>query len=41
MLPLKAVSSCTLGRNRHLVDNTAPPTLCKICGQNHGLTERN
>ncbi len=25
----------------HLVDNTEPPTLCKVCGQKHGLGDRN
>lgn len=25
----------------HLVDNTEPPTLCKLCGQKHGLGDRN
>jgi len=25
----------------HLVDNTEPPTQCKLCGQKHGLGERN
>jgi hypothetical protein len=39
--PLKPVSSCALGRDRHLVDNTQLPTLRKICGQKHGLNEHN
>jgi len=25
----------------HLVDNTEPPTQCRLCGQNHGLGGRN
>ena len=25
----------------HLVDNAEPPTLCKLCGQRHGLGDRN
>jgi mono/diheme cytochrome c family protein len=25
----------------HLVDNTEPPTQCKLCGQKHGLGDRN
>jgi len=26
---------------RHNVDNTTPPTYCKVCGQEHGLGDRN
>ncbi len=31
----------TLKPVHHLVDNTEPPTLCKLCGQKHGLGDRN
>ena len=31
----------TLKPARHLVDNTEPPTFCKICKQKHGLGEKN
>ncbi len=31
----------TLRPVRHVVDNTEPPTLCKICGQKHGFGDRN
>lgn len=26
---------------RHWIDNTSPPTYCPVCGQEHGLGERN
>ncbi len=40
---LKAVFAYlrTLKPVHHLVDNTEPPTLCKLCGQKHGLGDRN
>ncbi len=40
---LKAIFSYlrTLKPVRHLVDNTEPPTLCKICGKKHGFGDRN
>ena len=31
----------TLKPVHHLVDNAEPPTLCKLCGQKHGLGDRN
>ena len=31
----------TLKPVHHLVDNTEKPTLCKLCGQKHGLGDRN
>jgi mono/diheme cytochrome c family protein len=31
----------TLKPVHHLVDNTEPPTQCKLCGQKHGLGDRN
>ena len=31
----------TLKPVHHLVDNTEPPTLCKLCGHKHGLGDRN
>jgi hypothetical protein len=31
----------TLKPVHHLVDNTEPPTLCKVCGEKHGLGDRN
>ena len=31
----------TLKPVHHLVDNTEPPTQCKLCGQKHGLGNRN
>ena len=31
----------TLKPVHHLVDNTEPPTQCKVCGQKHGLGDRN
>ena len=31
----------TLKPVHHLVDNTEPPTKCKLCGQKHGLGDRN
>jgi mono/diheme cytochrome c family protein len=31
----------TLKAVHHLVDNTEKPTLCKLCGQKHGLGDRN
>ena len=40
---LKAVFAYlrTLKPVHHLVDNTEPPTQCKLCGQKHGLGDRN
>jgi mono/diheme cytochrome c family protein len=40
---LKAVFAYlrTLKPVHHLVDNTEPPTQCKLCGQKHGLGARN
>jgi mono/diheme cytochrome c family protein len=40
---LKAVFAYlrTLKPVHHLVDNTEPPTECKLCGQKHGLGDRN
>jgi mono/diheme cytochrome c family protein len=40
---LKAVFAYlrTLKPVRHLVDNTEPPTDCKLCGYKHGFGERN
>jgi hypothetical protein len=40
---LKAVFAYlrTLKPVHHLVDNTEPPTMCKVCGQKHGLGDRN
>ncbi|HVF28839.1 MAG TPA: c-type cytochrome [Pyrinomonadaceae bacterium] len=40
---LKAVFTYlrTLKPVKHLVDNTEPPTDCKLCGYKHGLGERN
>ena len=40
---LKAVFAYlrTLQPVHHLVDNTEPPTQCKLCGQKHGLGDRN
>jgi mono/diheme cytochrome c family protein len=31
----------TLRPARHAVDNTLPPTACKLCGERHGAGERN
>ncbi len=31
----------TLRPAAHRVDNTEPPTFCKVCKQKHGLGERN
>jgi hypothetical protein len=31
----------TLKPVKHRVDNTEPPTLCKLCGSRHGLGDRN
>jgi mono/diheme cytochrome c family protein len=31
----------TLKPVHHLVDNTEKPTQCKLCGQKHGLGDRN
>ena len=31
----------TLKPVHHLVDNTEPPTQCRLCGQKHGLGHRN
>jgi mono/diheme cytochrome c family protein len=31
----------TLKPAQHRVDNTEPPTLCKLCGNKHGLGDRN
>ena len=31
----------TLKPVHHMVDNTEPPTTCKVCGQKHGLGDRN
>ena len=31
----------TLKPVKHQVDNTEPPTLCKLCGSRHGLGDRN
>jgi hypothetical protein len=31
----------TLKPVHHVVDNAEPPTQCKICGQKHGLGDRN
>jgi mono/diheme cytochrome c family protein len=40
---LKAVFAYlrTLKPVHHMVDNTEPPTLCKLCGHKHGLGDRN
>ena len=40
---LKAVFAYlrTLKPVHHMVDNTEPPTQCKLCGQKHGLGDRN
>ena len=40
---LKAVFAYLRTRKpvHHLVDNTEPPTLCKLCGQKHGFGDRN
>ena len=40
---LKAVFAYlrTLKPVHHMVDNTEPPTPCKLCGQRHGLGDRN
>jgi mono/diheme cytochrome c family protein len=40
---LKAVFAYlrTLKPVHHMVDNTEAPTLCKLCGQKHGLGDRN
>ena len=40
---LKAVFAYlrTLKPVHHLVDNTEPPTQCRLCGQKHGLGDRN
>ena len=40
---LKAVFAYlrTLKPVHHMVDNTEPPTQCKVCGQKHGLGDRN
>jgi mono/diheme cytochrome c family protein len=40
---LKAVFAYlrTLRPVHHMVDNTEPPTLCKLCGHKHGLGDRN
>jgi len=40
---LKAVFAYlrTIKPVHHIVDNTEPPTQCKICGQKHGLGDRN
>ena len=31
----------TLKPIKHLVDNTEPPTPCKLCGNRHGLGDKN
>ena len=40
---LKAVFAYlrTLKPAKHLIDNTEPPTFCKVCKQKHGLGEKN
>jgi len=40
---LKAVFAYlrTLKPVHHIVDNTEKATLCKVCGQRHGLGDRN